>query len=186
MLAACAPTRGLRALDLGCGEGWLARALAAAGADVTGVDGSGPLIAAATAAGGARFRLASYADLVAAGTIEPGPFDLVACNFALLDEELGPLLRAVRGRVASHGRFIIQTVHPFTAAGEAGYVDGWREERFGSFGAGFSAPMPWYYRTVATWWRTLAETGWTVAEVREPRADDGDLLSIILMCRAAG
>ena len=36
-----------RVLDVGCGEGWLARALSAHGIDVTGIDTSAPLIEAA-------------------------------------------------------------------------------------------------------------------------------------------
>ena len=48
---AVAATGARRVLDLGCGEGWLARALAAGGLDVTGVDGAPALVEAATAAG---------------------------------------------------------------------------------------------------------------------------------------
>jgi 2-polyprenyl-3-methyl-5-hydroxy-6-metoxy-1,4-benzoquinol methylase len=44
-----------RVLDLGCGEGWLGRALSGHGIAVTGVDGSAPLIEAARSLGGATF-----------------------------------------------------------------------------------------------------------------------------------
>ena len=64
-----------------------------------------------------------------------GRFDAVACNFALLDEDLAPLLQAVRGLLAPGGRLVVQTVHPWGACGEEPYRDGWRLETFEGFGA---------------------------------------------------
>ncbi|MGD0076678.1 MAG: methyltransferase domain-containing protein, partial [Candidatus Binataceae bacterium] len=46
-----APKRGERILDLGCGDGALTEKLAATGAIVVGVDGSGEMVAAARARG---------------------------------------------------------------------------------------------------------------------------------------
>ena len=54
-----------RVLDLGCGEGWLARALSARGVAVVGADASAPLIAAAQAAGGGTFLVRTYDELAA-------------------------------------------------------------------------------------------------------------------------
>jgi len=45
------PVAGVRAVDVGCGDGWLARALANAGARVVALEISGDLLAAARAAG---------------------------------------------------------------------------------------------------------------------------------------
>jgi 2-polyprenyl-3-methyl-5-hydroxy-6-metoxy-1,4-benzoquinol methylase len=45
-----------RVLDLGCGEGWLARALAEHGLAVVGLDGSPELVEAARRAGGGEFH----------------------------------------------------------------------------------------------------------------------------------
>ena len=55
-------------LDLGCGEGWLARALAARGLEVVGIDVVPALIAEARQRGGGQFQLCSYED-VAAGRL---------------------------------------------------------------------------------------------------------------------
>ena len=68
-----------RVIDLGCGEGWLARALAAQGIDVLGIDAVPALVAAAEAAGGGRFRVMDYAAIAAGALHEQA--DVVACNF---------------------------------------------------------------------------------------------------------
>jgi ubiquinone/menaquinone biosynthesis C-methylase UbiE len=51
MLERVVPVAGLTAVDVGCGTGWLARALATAGARVTALEITGDLLAAAQAAG---------------------------------------------------------------------------------------------------------------------------------------
>ncbi|MCC6245188.1 MAG: methyltransferase domain-containing protein [Gemmatimonadaceae bacterium] len=183
IIAACVARPARRVLDVGCGEGWLARALAAQGADVVGVDASAPLIAAATAAGGATFAVVDYHTLATSHDVQPGPFDLIVCNFALLDEDVTPLLSGLRARLAEQGRLVVQTVHPFIAAGDEGYVDGWREERFAGFGEGFVAAMPWYFRTIGSWHASFAAAGLAVERVEEPRSADGHVLSLIVELR---
>lgn len=148
-----------RVLDLGCGEGWLARGLAARGIEVMGVDASPALIEAANELGGGVFRVASYEEL--AGLDET--FDLVVANFSLLQEELQPVLRALSSKAPT---LIVQTVHPAFAGGD--YVDGWRTETFAAMEGEWPEPMPWYFRTVGSWVRVLREGGYDVAEVREP------------------
>ena len=89
-----------RALDVGCGEGWLCRSLTEAGVDAVGIDASAPLVDAARAAGGGEYHQLGYRDLVA----EPrrlGRFDAVACNFALLDESLDALAAEIDKSSAS-------------------------------------------------------------------------------------
>lgn len=186
IVEACQAESEMRVLDVGCGEGWLARALAARGARVTGIDASAPLIVAARAAGGAAYDVVEYANLARDAALVPGPFDVIVCNFALLDKDLVPLLRGLSSRLASTGRLLIQTVHPFVAAGAEGYHDGWREERFSAFGDGFSAPMPWFYRTFESWQRALWESDVSIYRLREPRGADGVVLSLLFECHARG
>ncbi len=172
-----------RVLDLGCGEGWLARALGARGCEVVGVDGSPELIAAAQALGGARFEVASYAELAARGA-DFGHFDAVVCNFALLGADLHTPLRAAHGLLHDDGTLIMQTVHPWTACGEAPYVDGWRVETFEHFGGAFRAPMPWYFRTLASWWAALRRGGFAVEQWSEPPDPiSGRPLSLLIHAR---
>lgn len=169
-----------RILDVGCGEGWLARALAAQGREVVGIDASAELIAAANELGGARFEAVSYADLDAHAA-DLGRFDAAVCNFALLGEDLGAPLRALGRALRPGGRLIVQTVHPWTACGDAPYVDGWRLETFAGFGEGFDAPMPWYFRTLASWLAAFGADGYAFERVLEPvDAASGRPLSLLL------
>src|SRR5687767_4548837 len=78
-------------LDLGCGEGWLVREVAARGIDAFGVDASPELVAMARATGGAHCECASYREL--ARTLPGRSFDVVVLNFALFGEDLGDPLR---------------------------------------------------------------------------------------------
>lgn len=184
IISACAVQREERVLDVGCGEGWLTRALTAAGGDVLGVDGAAALIDAAREAGGGRFEVASYNVLSQSSTSAPGPFDLIVCNFALLDEDLVPLLSGLRSRLAPAGRLVIQTVHPVATAGAEGYREGWREEIFAAFGGDFRAPMPWFYRTFEGWATALRRAGLTISFLQEPRDPDGNVLSLVWVCTA--
>lgn len=157
-----------RVLDLGCGEGWLMRALAERGIETIGLDASLELVMAAEETGGGRYRCCSYDELVDDPTRAGGPYDVIAANFSLLGADLPPLLRALRQNLAPGGALVIQTVHPWTAAGEQGYADGWRMETFDAFGGDFAEPMPWYYRTLASWVDALRAAGFRVAALREP------------------
>ena len=161
-----------RVLDLGCGEGWLARALAAHGVEVTGVDASAPLIEAARELGGGTF-IAMTSEEIAT---DPSPvgtgFDAIAANFALLDDRAEELLGALRSALAANGRLIVQTVHPLFAGPDGEYADGWRTETFAAFPGEWPEAMPWYFRTLGSWSRVLAKAGYSVAEIREPMYPD--------------
>ncbi|HEX2094503.1 MAG TPA: class I SAM-dependent methyltransferase [Longimicrobiaceae bacterium] len=184
ILAAVERDPGRRVLDVGCGEGWLARALAARGYEVTGVDGSPELVRRAREAGGGAFRVLRYEEIVADPARAGGPFDTVVCNFALLGEDVAPLLRALGTLLAPGSLLRVQTVHPFTACGDAPYRDGWRTETFAGFESPFPAEMPWYFRTVASWLAAVREAGLDLAEMGEPlHPETGRPLSLLLALR---
>jgi 2-polyprenyl-3-methyl-5-hydroxy-6-metoxy-1,4-benzoquinol methylase len=175
-----------RVLDVGCGEGWLARELASRGLDVIGIDASAELVRRASESGGGQFRVLAYEQIIENPAVLGAPFDAVVCNFSLLGERLAPLLRALATALAADGRMLIQTVHPFTACGDEPYRDAWREESFQGFGHSFSEPMPWFFHTMASWLRVLNDAKLFVADMREPvDPATGRPLSLLLTAQRA-
>jgi SAM-dependent methyltransferase len=182
ILDAVLELRPQKTLDLGCGEGWLVRALAEQGLAAVGVDGSAPLIEAASSSGGSFFCL-SYAELIAEPARCGENFDLVVANFALLEERILPLLAALRRIMTPDGWLLVQTLHPL-AAGPP-YEDGWRTEDFCGFGEGAWTPMPWYFRTLGSWVGVLRDGGFLLDGLREPiHPQDRRPLSLLLEARA--
>jgi len=173
------------AIDLGCGEGWLARALAEYGVDVLGVDAVPALIDAARAQGGGRFEAMSYAQ-IAAGELH-GKADVAICNFSLLGKEsTEAVLAAVPRLLEPGGALLVQTLHPVVACGELPYRDGWREGSWAGCGEGFGQAAPWYFRTLAGWVDTFLACGLRVARIEEPlHPHSGRPASIIFALEAA-
>jgi len=172
-------------LDVGCGEGWLARALAPAGIEVTGVDVTVELIERARELGGGRFETLSYEQLAAGALAQT--FDALVCNFSLLgDEPVAALLRAVPRMLTSSGALIIQTLHPLVACGEGRYEDGWRTGSWAGFAPAFTDPPPWYFRTLPSWLALLAHSGLDLVELKEPlHPTTGKPASLILIAQPA-
>lgn len=156
-----------RALDLGCGEGWLARALTAEGVAVTGVDAVPELIEAARRHGGGPFHVVAYEQL---GAGVPGaPFDAVVCNFSLLGEQSVEQVFAALPRLLVPGGYcLVQTLHPLIACGDAPYRDGWREGSWAGIDGDFTEAPPWYFRTLESWVGLFVRHGLTVEALREP------------------
>jgi 2-polyprenyl-3-methyl-5-hydroxy-6-metoxy-1,4-benzoquinol methylase len=159
----------VRALDVGCGEGWLTRELATLGARATGMDASAALIDTARASGGsADYACVSYEQLESDAEVLAGPFDLVVCNFSLLDDRVAPVLAALARRLPASGVILVQTVHPWAAVGDTAYRDGWRTETWGAFDKAFPSPMPWYFRTTGSWLAAAREAQLVVDRLEEP------------------
>lgn len=122
-----------RCLDLGCGEGRVGRELTARGFDVTGIDGSTTLAAAATTiAGGSPSSVADAARLPFADET----FQLVVTFMSLHDVEDLELAMAEVARVLGPGGTLCAAiVHPFFSAGLVAPPDrsnthGWRESYY--------------------------------------------------------
>lgn len=168
MLDAIAARRPRTVLDLGCGEGWLCRALRDCGIATWGMDATAGLVESAQLADpDGDYQCLDYASLIEA--TPQRMVDLVACNFSLFGaEELGRLLGALPGLLEQSGHLLIQTLHPHVACADGPYVDGWREGSWAGFDAAFRDPAPWYFRTLESWVRLLGESGFAIDEVLEP------------------
>ncbi|AMQ85118.1 class I SAM-dependent methyltransferase [Pseudomonas glycinae] len=168
-----------RVLDLGCGEGWLLRALAERGFEAVGVDGDPTLVEAARVAGSSPVHVASYEDLVEAKVDIGRDYDLICANFSLLHQDIIPLLAAMNALLVPGGALVIQTLHPWSvAAGD--YQDGWREETFDGF-KGQWQPMPWYFRTLSSWLNALDMAGLQLTGLREPQHPQSPVPQSLLM-----
>lgn len=154
-------------LDLGCGEGWLGRALSHTRIAVTGVDGEPGLIEQARSFGGSDFRVATYEDLV--GQDLADPYDVIVANFSLLGEiTVNELFRWIPRQLASKGAIIVQTVHPHRVCGNAPYTEGWRAGSWEGFNDAFVDPAPWYFRTIESWASLFTGNGLALTGFREP------------------
>lgn len=156
-----------RVLDLGCGEGWLLRALDERGIEAVGVDGDATLVEAARAAGPSRVYLASYEELAQAKVDIGSDYNVICANFALLHQDIIPLLAAMNALLTPGGTLVIQTLHPWVMAADD-YQDGWREETFTDF-KGQWQPMPWYLRTLPSWLNALDMAGFRLTGLQEPQ-----------------
>ncbi|WP_249676144.1 class I SAM-dependent methyltransferase [Pseudomonas abieticivorans] len=185
VLEAVLALRPATALDLGCGEGWLTRALCAQGVKTLGVDAVPALVQAARAAGPGDYQVATY-EHIAQGALS-GQVDCVVCNFSLLGEDsVTTLLPALASLLTRQGHLLVQTLHPLMACGEAPYRDGWRSGSWAGFNTDFSDPPPWYFRTLESWVKLLYASGLDEVLIQEPvHPLSLKPASLILQARAA-
>jgi 2-polyprenyl-3-methyl-5-hydroxy-6-metoxy-1,4-benzoquinol methylase len=154
-------------LDIGCGEGWLVRALVEHGISAIGVDAVPSLVDQAAHAGGGEFHVASYEEIAEGGL--DVKVDVVVANFSLIGKEsVEGVLRRAPALLERDGSLIIQTLHPLVATGELPYEDGWRHGSWAGFGSDFSDPAPWYFRTLESWKSLITQSGFGSIEVRAP------------------
>lgn len=182
LVEVCGP--GQRVLDLACGQGALARALARKGRSVVGVDRSKRLLEIAAR----RERESPFGieycrdDARTLATLEDSCFDGVASHVALGDlDDLGAVFRAVARVLRAGGWFAFAAFHPcFCPPRRATIVvDGGSVLQVGRYfeegphrrseNARPFAGMEWHHRTLSTIWRELRSAGFVVEELIEPQ-----------------
>lgn len=193
LLEWCAPVDGRDVLDLGCGEGYVARQLKKMGAArLEGIDISAEMIRAAKEREdseklGIRFQQGHARDLE---QFADGSFDLVAAVFLfnyLNRAETAATMASVHRVLKPGGRFVLAVPHPSLAflreetapfyfeRGDAGYFSGrdqqfegriWRRD-------GDSVPVRCVHKTLTDYFVGLKEAGFaTLPEVEELHVTD--------------
>ena len=174
------PVRGHRVLDLGCGAGQCAVALAREGAQVTGVDASEQQLhrarqAAAQAAQAISFLQADAADL---SMLPSGEWALILSIFALqYVADLAPALAECARLLTPGGRLIISTEHPTRAL----FFDTEEDELSPTPVRSYfdQSPLVWrfgatdvamcsFHRTMGQWIDHLTNAGFTLERLLEP------------------
>ena len=109
---------GERVLDIGCGNGTLARRLAQLGGKVVATDFSKEFIKLAKARGQTAGEPIQYVILDATDedalvALGEGQFHAITCTMVLMDiPTIEPLFRAVKRLLMANGRFVFATMHP--------------------------------------------------------------------------
>lgn len=188
-LALCGEVRGLTVLDLGCGNGYLARELAARGARVTGVDISPRQIAharryEAESPLGIRYRVLDAARV--AREFPAASFHLVTACVSLQD--MPDPAAAIRGAfhvLRPGGRFVFSITHPCTDTPYREWERDGSGEKVALKIARYFQRGPFLYRwgraggepgfttaalhaTLSDWFRWVLEAGFLVRAVEEP------------------
>ena len=174
-----------RVLDLGCGEGWLSRALREKGLQVWGTDAVQTFIDVAIERDGGFYFHYSYEQIIEGQHRLPSPFDVIVINFALLDKEVSEkLLACLHWLLRKGGSVIIQTLHPFNIASTEKYVSGWKEGSWNGMSREFVLPYQWYFRTLEDWTKLFSQTNYSIEELIEPvHPQTGKPLSVIFVLK---
>lgn len=179
-------------LDLGCGEGWLTRALAQRGILAVGVDAVAELIHAArlykqpndnSIDPPPTYQHLSYEQIIAGALSDK--FDTVTCNFSLLGKEsVEGLFVTFRRLLSRKGQIVIQTPHPLSNA-QLPYQSGWRSGSWAGFSDAFTDPAPWYFRTLEDWRALFDQNQLTITQEISPTLEGEKPSSIIFIARSS-
>lgn len=186
---------GVRVLDLGCGNGYIARRLARRGAKVVGVDRSHELIGSARRREegeplGVVYHETDAADL---SMLRNATFDLAIANMSLIDiENASGAIRETGRVVAPGGRFVFSLSHPCfdvdtrsdfvveTVGGRPTVfrkVAGYREPHSDTYRWAGSQDPPirtvGYHRPLGWYVKELRSAGFVIVDLEEPAPLEG-------------
>ena len=167
--------RGLRVLDLGCGDAGFGRQLLAAGAaSYLGIDSSRRMVALADRTLAGTLGTVRSGDLEQLAPVE-GEYDLVTARLALhYVVGLPALLRTVAGALAPGGRFVMTVVHPVITCHHTpseGQRTSWLVDDYFRSGSRqhtwLGQQVTWQHRTVEDYVGEVVKAGFSLAALRE-------------------
>lgn len=182
VIEALSPLSGAHVLDLGCGEGYVARLVAEAGAaSVFGIDVSSEMVENARRAIPADTACAMQFDAADASTYTGFPrpaFDRVMAVFLfnyLTRAQMTAVMRTARERLAPGGRFVFTVPHPclpyMRETAPPFYFETEGHDYFGGVDTtyegriwrrdGQSVPVRCVHKTFSDYFTALAEAGFT-------------------------
>jgi len=190
--------KGQRLVDLGCGEGYNTRIFAESGAQMIGIDISSQMIACAKEREekeplGIEYHEASASNL---SFLESGSVDGVVSTLAIMDmPDIRPVFQEVFRIIREGGFFQFSVLHPVLTSPEFERVLNEKGEKRGCVIGNyfqendpsiqkwhFTATsqeerkvhppftMPFFHRTLSTYFSLLREVGFQVESLDEPRA----------------
>ncbi|MEN0002571.1 MAG: class I SAM-dependent methyltransferase [Bacteroidota bacterium] len=167
--------------DMGCGEGWLSRALIEKGHQLTGIDGTLALVEHARQFEGHYAQL-SYEAIAAGASIPNAPFDAMVFNFSLYEDHLTEqLLRQLANSLTGPRFIFIQTIHPsYHQKAGIDKADHWFPNAWAGLPGSFSHPHPWYFRTMESWQQLFESTDYQLIDYKEPKKAEQDAPASII------
>ena len=169
-------------LDVGCGEGWLTRALSDHGLKVDGLDATRELIARARALSENRFMQMTYEGIIEDNQLLQNYYNCLVFNYCLYGKEsTEQLLKSVKKQLKPQGRIIIQTVHPNFLLNDGPYESRWIADAWKGLGGKFVSPHAWYARTMEDWLMLFTKSGYHLSHTIDTISDRGDALSVIFV-----
>jgi len=174
-----------RVLDIGCGEGQIARRLARQGVDVVGLDPTSSQVVEAQHRGAGPVYAQSSAELL---PVRSGGFDAVVMCLVL--EHLDPFEPAIHeiARVLEPGgRFVLMLNHPLLQTPGSGWIDDhileeqyWRvgpylrdDARMEEVAPGVE--LPFMHRPLSRYVQVMGEVGLLIDHMEEPAPPPGFL-----------
>ncbi len=197
LLRSLGAVRGLRVLDVGCGQGRFTRRLAQLGALVTGIDWSRAMIEAARrherqAPLGIEYRRMDAQN--ASRAWPPATFDRVVACMSLMDmPNASSVVRGAHRLLHPGGRFVFSVSHPLNTAAiqwerpEAGvmhrgamivdryFEEGPRVTEWAMKRLKRPFATPYWHRTFESWFSLLRTTGFEVDSLAEPSATEAEV-----------
>lgn len=171
--------------DIGCGEGWLCRALAENHIETVGFDATKSLLDIAKTKGSQTFVLSSFEDIINGNGLKGAPYDGAVFNFCIYQKDgLLLLFTQVLNNLKGNGVLLIQTLHPYyLLTHNLPYTSQWIPDAWQGLEGNFVEGHQWYARTLQDWSSLLSSFTNCTYEMLEVVNEEGHPISLIIILK---